>query len=183
VVVSFAMNRRTLLDEDAVGEAMEYLVPDVPLGELGAKFMAVATDLATGEEVHLVDGGLHQVLRASGAIPGLLPAVEIDGRTLVDGGVVAEVPLAAARRLGRRVLAVDVSMELPPLDEDRLVLDTIMRTQMMSARLLRSHQLRRCGSIIRPAVGATTWAEWDKLDDMVAAGRAAAEEFFALGGS
>ena len=73
--------------------------------------------------------------------------------------------------------SVDVSMELPPLHDDRLVLDTMMRTQMMTARLLREQQLRACRSVIRPQVGAATWAEWSRFDELVHAGRDAALEW------
>jgi NTE family protein len=177
VVVSFAMNRRTMLGDEALKEALDFLVPDCELETVEPPFVAVATDLQTGEEVRLSSGGLHQALRASGAIPGLLPAVSIGGRQLVDGGVVAEVPVHAAAAVGGRVVAVDVSMELPPLHDDRLVLDTMMRTQMMTARLLREHQLATFSAVIRPQVGAATWAEWARFDELVHAGRDAAYEW------
>jgi NTE family protein len=58
----------------------------------------VATDLHTGEAVVLERGNTVRALMASAAIPGVYPPVELDGRTLVDGGVVANTPLAQAER-------------------------------------------------------------------------------------
>lgn len=67
---------------------------------------AVATDLASGQPVVLRQGDLRRAVMASAAIPGVFPPVRIGARTLVDGGVVAQVPLLAARDLGARTLVV-----------------------------------------------------------------------------
>jgi len=180
VVVSFAMNRTTVLDDDDLVRAFDFLVPDISIEDLPRPFLAVTTDLEDGREVRLGKGPLHQALKASSAIPGLLPAVEIDKRMLVDGAVVAEVPAGAARSMGWPVIAVDASMDLPPLSEDALVLDTMMRTQMMTARLLRNRVLSRVRGVIRPQVGCTAWADWHEFDRLIEAGRRAALGFFGL---
>jgi NTE family protein len=180
VVISFAMNRSTILESAALEEALEYLVPDISFSDLPESLVVVATDLETGEAVCIREGSLRQALIASSAIPGMVPAVEIAGRQLVDGGVVAEVPTVAARGEGWPVVAVDVSLDVPPIGKDDLVLDTMMRTQMMTARLLRYRQLRSASSVIRPEVGAARWAEWERFDEFVELGRAAARRFLNL---
>jgi NTE family protein len=158
VVISFAMNKGTVLDDSALVEALEFLIPDLQFSDLPKPLVVVATS----------------------ASPGMVPAVEIDGRPLVDGGVVAEVPAVAARDEGWPVIAVDVSLDVPPIREDDLVLDTMMRTQMMTARLLRRRQLRSATRVIRPGVGEARWAEWKRFDDFVDAGRKATLEFLGL---
>lgn len=78
------------------------------LRELGARrfedlslpFAVVATDLATGDAVALDQGPLAPALRASIAIPGLLPPVHLDGRCLVDGSLSADLPIGEAVRRG-----------------------------------------------------------------------------------
>ncbi|MGH9017251.1 MAG: patatin-like phospholipase family protein [Acidimicrobiales bacterium] len=60
----------------------------------------VATDLADAEAVELSVGPAIEALLASAAIPGVFPPVEIDGRLLVDGGVLADVPIVQADALG-----------------------------------------------------------------------------------
>jgi len=182
VVISFAMNRSTILDSAALEQALDYLVPDVSFSDLPKNLVVVATDLETGEEVCIRDGSLRQALVASSAIPGMVPAVEIGGRLLVDGGVVAEVPTVAARNEGWPVVAVDVSLDVPPLGKDDLVLDTMMRTQMMTSRLLRYRQLKAASHVIRPEVGSAKWAEWRRFDEFVELGRAAARDFLSVRG-
>jgi NTE family protein len=68
--------------------------------DLAQPFVAVATDLATGEPVALDRGPLEPALRASIALPGLLPPVTIAGRCLVDGSLSANLPVAEAVRRG-----------------------------------------------------------------------------------
>lgn len=180
VVISFAMNKSTVLDEAALVQALEFLCPDLQFSDLPKPLVVVATNLETGAEVRIRSGPIRPAIVATSAIPGMVPAVEIEGQLLVDGGVVAEVPAVAARAEGWPVIAVDVSLDVPPLSDDDLVLDTMMRTQMMTARLLRRRQLRSATHVIRPDVGDARWAEWGRFDEFVEAGRRATLEFLGL---
>src|SRR5512133_339178 len=89
---------------------------------LPVPFRAIAADLSSREQVILAGGDLAQAVRASGAIPIILRSVRVDGRDLVDGGIVDNVPIAAARSLGatriivsglRDTSRVDVSEDEP----------------------------------------------------------------------
>jgi len=177
VVISLAVNRSTLIEGEELKNALDFLLPDVAIDELHLPFVAVATDLETGDEVRLDRGSLRDAVRASSSIPGLVPPVIIDGRPLVDAGVIAEVPVGAARRIRSRVLAVDVSAPLPPYREGRLVLETLMRTGMMTSALLRECQLRDATWTVHPPVGRVLWSEWNRFHELVEAGRLAARTF------
>lgn len=74
--------------------------------ELAVPFVAIAVDLDVGDVVALDRGNLESALLASSAIPGVYPWVEREGRRLVDGGVLANVPLATALQRGARTLVV-----------------------------------------------------------------------------
>jgi len=174
VVISLAINRSTVLDGEVLEQALDFLLPDVGIEDLPGVFVAVATDLETGDEVRLASGHLRTAVLASSSIPGLVPPVEIDGRLLVDGGVVAEVPVAAARALGRPLLAADVAMDLPAYHSDRLVLETMARTGLMTSALLRGFQLRDADVVLNPHLGPVSWSEWDHFDELVNKGYKAA---------
>jgi NTE family protein len=178
VVVSFALNRSTVLDGSVLDQVVDFLLPDILIEDLPRPFIAVATDLESGAETRLSRGSLRMAVKASSSIPGMVPAKSVDGCELVDGGVVAEIPFAAARAQGRPVLVVDASMEIPPLEEDDLALDTMMRTQMMTSRLLRERQLADATWVIRPKIGHVAWADWGTFDELIAEGERAALEFF-----
>ncbi|WP_072688326.1 patatin-like phospholipase family protein [Rhodococcus marinonascens] len=60
----------------------------------------VATDVLTGRDVRLSTGPAVDAVTASAALPGILPPVVIDGRALMDGGVVNNTPISHAIELG-----------------------------------------------------------------------------------
>ncbi len=86
--------------------------------QLPIPYRAVATDLNTAQPVVLKSGSLALAMRASMSIPGVFRPIEIDGRILVDGGIVDQVPINVARQMGADIIiAVDVGSPLEKLDE------------------------------------------------------------------
>jgi len=76
-------------------------------------FGAVATELDTGREVWLRQGPLLASIRASIALPGLFAPFELDGKWLVDGGLVDPVPISLCRALGAKVvIAVNLNGDI-----------------------------------------------------------------------
>jgi predicted acylesterase/phospholipase RssA len=73
---------------------------------LPRRFRAVATDMATRTPVVLSNGDLAEAVRASAAIPLIFAPVRRDGRTLVDGGLSANVPVNIARAAGAGAVIV-----------------------------------------------------------------------------
>ncbi|ACC70975.1 patatin-like phospholipase family protein [Paraburkholderia phymatum] len=105
------------------------------IDELRMPFAAVATELDSGRETWLQDGGVVDAVRASIAIPGLFTPVLREGVWLVDGGLSNPVPVSAARGMRADcVIAVDLNndilngrdfggavVDLPPLPAEELV--------------------------------------------------------------
>ena len=80
---------------------------------LARRYVAVATEIGTGQEVWLTRGRLVDAMRASYALPGIFRPVEIDGRWLFDGALVNPIPVSVARALGARyVIAVNINADL-----------------------------------------------------------------------
>jgi len=76
-------------------------------------FAAVATDLMTGEEIWLTAGPIVDAVRASIALPGIFSPARVDGKWLVDGGLVNPVPVSVCRALGAEiVIAVNLNSDL-----------------------------------------------------------------------
>lgn len=69
-------------------------------------FRAVASDIETGERIVLGAGNLATAMRASMAVPGFFPPVELNGRLLVDGALVDNLPIDVAREMGADILIV-----------------------------------------------------------------------------
>ena len=97
--------------------------------ELAIPYRAVAADLADGSMVVLDDCSLADALRASMSIPGAFTPVEINGRTLVDGGMVRNLPYDVVKAMGADVvIGVDVGTPVGQLSDDQSFLGVIMRT-------------------------------------------------------
>jgi len=77
---------------------------DKCIEDMPKKFAAVSTNLETGREVWFTRGGIANAVRASMAMPGLFPAVRMDERWLVDGGLVNPVPVSVCHALGADVV-------------------------------------------------------------------------------
>lgn len=79
---------------------------DIPerIEDLALPFVAIATDIGSGREEWLREGPVVPAVRASAALPGVFTPVRIDGRWLLDGGLVNPVPVSACRALGAEVV-------------------------------------------------------------------------------
>lgn len=85
--------------------------------KLPIPFLCVATDIETGEPIVLKEGYLAQAMLASSAFPSLFSPVEIDGRILIDGGVVNNYPAEEVRKMGADIIiGVDVQDDLKNRD-------------------------------------------------------------------
>jgi NTE family protein len=84
-----------------------------PIESYPTPYAAVATDMATGREVWLQSGPIHEAVRASIALPGILSPARMDGKWLLDGGLSNPVPVSVCRALGADVIiAVNLNGEL-----------------------------------------------------------------------
>jgi NTE family protein len=116
---------------------------DINVDALSVPFGAVATELESGREIWLRHGNLFDVVRASIAAPGVFTPVVLDGRLLVDGGLVNPVPVSMCRALGADiVVAIDLSWgKLGPYrDRRRDVAPQRPESKGLLARLLRGER-------------------------------------------
>jgi len=98
-----------LLHGDQLVDAMREVVGDPLIESLPIQFTAVAVDLQRQREVWLRRGSLWDAIRASFAVPGLFTPHVVHGRELVDGGLLAPLPIAATRLSdAHRLIAVDM---------------------------------------------------------------------------
>lgn len=145
--------------------------------ELPVPFRAVASDLRTGEAVALKGGDLVRAIRASLAVPGVFPPVEIDGRLLVDGGFTLNLPVDVARSMGADVvIAVDVNRELAEAKDEELGSLTGI-TRQVSVLVVRQNmrdQLARAQAVVKPPLDDMTSTSFGRAAFAVRRGEEAA---------
>jgi NTE family protein len=139
----------------------------------------IATDIGTGERVAYRDGDLTKAMRASMSVPGLLAPVDYDGRRLVDGGLVDNLPVGEVRSRCNAdvVIAVNVGSPLiKPEDVNSLLSITVQMVNILTEQNV-THSLAslKAGDIlIKPDLDGITATDFDKFRESAEHGRKAA---------
>jgi NTE family protein len=154
--------------------------------DLPVPFVAVATDAETGEAVVLDHGFLADAIRASLAIPSVFAPVEIEGRYLIDGGIVRNLPTPEVRALGADiVICSDVTKPLAAADSLKTLVDILTQTMAFRTVERRDIDAELCDVMIQPDIQGLNSADFASAEEIIARGRAAAEsalsEFEGLG--
>ncbi len=149
--------------------------------KLPIPFRAVATDITTGEAVILGKGDLAIAMRASMSIPGVFSPIELDGKLLVDGGIVKNIPVDVVQGMGvDRLIVIDIGTPLADRDKLQNVLALVDQLTTIMTRKNSEQQLSlmRPGDVlILPALdeaGVATMS-FDMADEAIALGYAAAQ--------
>lgn len=133
------------------------LCGDIAVGDLDRPYAAVATDLYRGREIWLQSGPLWEAVRASIAVPGMLTPVHLDGRWLVDGGLVNPVPVSVCRALGAdHIIAVNLNTAMVGRH------DPTIKTQSMAepAAVELEEEERAAVAERNEAANATLFGRW-----------------------
>jgi NTE family protein len=138
---------------------------------LPVPFRAVAGDLGTGDPVVLAKGDLARAVRASMSIPLVFPPIEWEGRKLVDGLIVDNLPIDVAKRFDAAVLvAIDIGS--PPLEPKDYVSALGVASQVSDV-LTRSRYREFAAEadvLVRPDLGHHSATDYSGFDDLIAGG-------------
>lgn len=143
--------------------------------ELPIPFLAVATDVETGEEVILDSGYLPQAISASAAIPTLFSPVLVGNRLLTDGGVVNNFPVEELRKRGAEVIiGVDVQDTLAVRKDLNSVFEIL--TQISNFRTIEDmrEKITKTDVYIDPDIKPFTVMSFDRGKDIIEVGEEAA---------
>jgi NTE family protein len=151
--------------------------PDPDYDHLKIRFRAVATDLVSGKREVMRDGSLAEALRASATVPLLFSPIERDSMRLVDGGLVANIPVDVARELHPDlVIVVNSTSGLRTVDELNAPWATADQIMSIMMKVVNERQLSGADVVITPAVGGHLSTDFHRLDSLVRIGDVAAEE-------
>lgn len=121
-LVDIAISGGGLMGGSRLAQLLQAEIGPVRIEHLDPVFAAVATEIGTGHEVWLTRGLLIPALRASYALPGVLPPVRVGGRWLMDGALTNPVPVSVTRALGAR-LVIAVSLNADALGRATVIQD------------------------------------------------------------
>lgn len=149
--------------------------------ELPIPFRAVATNLENGDMVVFDHGSLPVAMRASMSVPGLFAPMEANGQIYVDGGLVRNLPIDVARRMGvDAIIAVNLGSGYLPRDQLGTIVGVtgqmiaILTEQNVQASLKQIDPKRDV--LILPDLGDITSGDFDRAPEAIATGVAAARK-------
>lgn len=107
--------------------------------QLPIPFRAIASDIETGEMVVLKSGRLADAARASMSVPGAFPPIELDGKILIDGGIVRNVPVDIVREMGADII-ICIDVGKPLLKREKLEDPLAIMNQMLDIMMRKNVQ-------------------------------------------
>jgi NTE family protein len=145
--------------------------------DLPIPFRAIAADIVSGEAVVLEGGDLTESIRASMSVPAVFAPAQVDGRLLVDGGAVGNLPIDVMKTMGVDIIiAVDVEFPLYKPEELNSVL-TI--SEQMLTIMIRKETLRQIDELsgddilLRPELGKYASANFGDIVQTIEPGQQA----------
>jgi len=146
--------------------------------DLKIPFIAIATDINTGEEVKIKEGSLAKAIRASSSIPLVFKPAKWKNKLLVDGGLSNPVPSDVVRKMGAEiVIAVNLDAHLfqnkdrTKIYNDKFGVYTIAKKAIDALRChLAQCRLQNTDIVITPKVGGISWTKFAKGQEIVRKG-------------
>ncbi|MFT6925052.1 MAG: NTE family protein [Psychromonas sp.] len=148
--------------------------------QLPIPYRAVATDIVTAETVVLNHGSLVQAMRASSTVPGVVEPTVIDGRLLVDGAIVNNMPVDVVKLMGADIIiAVDIGSPLLKQEDITLpidVLDQLSNILTINTTTRQIDLLDDKDLLIRPAIGELSTSDFSQMSAALKLGEQSALE-------
>jgi NTE family protein len=156
----------------------EYIRKHFPVTEFDKArlpFGAVATDIQTGKMVIFTEGSLPLAIRASCAMPIFYTPVVVNGRMMVDGGLVGHIPASVARLMGADlVIAIDVNSQHLPIPPPTHLFSVMSQALSVMGRTAVQYLYADADIVIRPQIEQVRPDDLSKAADMITAGEEAA---------
>ncbi len=110
-ITGFSPSKLGLLSMDRLMGTLRRHLGEVRIEEAPLPLALIATDISSGEKVVMTDGDVATAAVASACVPGIFVPVEREGRLLVDGGILENLPVSPLKAWGvDRIVAVDVHL-------------------------------------------------------------------------
>ncbi len=138
-ITTFKLNKTGFFTADPLKDILIKYLGEVNIEDATIPLSIVATDLTSGEEVIFTEGPLADAVCASASIPGVYIPMRLNGRILVDGGIVQNVPIRPLKAMGAGVIIASQLGGVRAYEEPKNVLD-VMRNAFDIALSQRTKQ-------------------------------------------
>jgi NTE family protein len=176
-LVDFVLFGKGWVKGEALQEFVNRLVDEKPIERLPRRFAVIATEAKSGRMTVFNQGNTGVAVRASASVPNLFVPPVINGEEYVDGGLTSPVPVKLARAMGADiVIAVDVSWFAQARNASGPGTPQYGRSGRYA---LLADELDAADVIITPLTVRTRMLDFEKKEENIVAGEAAAREALA----
>lgn len=155
-----------------------YHVKDInDFNSLPIPFFCMATDVETGEEILLNTGYLPEAIMASGTFPSLFEPAEIEGKMLIDGGVLNNYPVEELREMGANlIIGVDVQHGLRTREDLKSAAEILLQINNYRTVGDMQEKSKLTDIYIKPDIDQFSILDFDKRDTLMALGELSARQ-------
>lgn len=173
-LASLDRSRWGLVSFDRLERWLMMVLGDIDFSDLEIPLAIVTADVSTGKRIVLRTGRVAKAVHASCAIPGIVNPVQVDGRALMDGGLVDNLPVTAARELGADyVIGIDVfehnyRRDGGPLAQGVMAIETLIRNA--------GGGIGMADYLISPATAGRSFVRFRQIQEQIVLGERAARQ-------
>jgi NTE family protein len=175
-ISEISLSKFGLMNNEKFGELLIKHIGDKNIEDAKVPLRIIATDIATGEKVILEMGNLANAVRASACIPGIFKPMEIDGRMLVDGGIVENVPVTPLVDLGAdHIIAVQLTVSAAAKRPEHII-EVLLNTFEFMITNISKPYLEDVDVLIKPDLSDFDKVDTDQISDLIRKGYEEAEK-------
>ncbi|MFW6389388.1 MAG: patatin-like phospholipase family protein [Marinilabiliaceae bacterium] len=165
-----AFSGKGLLSNEKLGELVVEYIGDKNIEDSDIPLAMLATDISTGEKVVLKKGPVASAVMASTCVPGIFHPVEIDGRLLVDGGIVENVPIDTVKEMGAGyVIGVDLNAK-NTFGKPENIIDVIVNSFHFMMKAAVKYQTKEADLLITPDLSSFNMIDTDQVEGLIKQG-------------
>lgn len=175
-VSKLKLSRFALFSNEELGNLIVAAIGRVRIEDAPIPLAIMATDISRGEKVVLREGEVASAVMASSAMAGIYLPVHLDGRMLMDGGIIEDVPISPLRPMGAgMVVAVNLSADRKyRVPED--IIDILFNAFDIAIDENTKEQVKVADMVIEPCLSGFRRVDVKQIDEMIAEGHRAATE-------
>jgi len=172
----FSFSKYGLLSNKKLGDTLKNTLGDVEFKNAKIPLAVVATDIGACRKVVLKEGSVAKSVMASSCIPGIFIPVDFDGKLLVDGGLVENVPISPLKKMGVKIIiGVDLNANRKCKKPDDLI-DVLVNALDMAIDNATRIQTKEADFLIAPELSAYNRTDVEMVHDLIKEGYDAAKD-------
>ena len=169
-ISGISLSQYGLLSNEKLGELITEYLGNKKFKKSSIPLAMIATDISNGKKVILRKGSVAEAAMASTAIPGIFNPVEIDGKLLVDGGIVENVPIQTLNDMGANyIIGVDLNAK-HSYEKPNNIVDVMVNSFHFTLQASAKLQTKEADLLIQPDLSSFNRSDMDQVEDLIEKG-------------